>query len=61
MSPYLDDAEDADADDGQADDGYQESATGVMHHGGGEVSTFGLAAGTVAADSSGSGCQPKSH
>ena len=27
------------------DDGYQESATGVMQHGDGEVSTFGLAAG----------------
>jgi len=45
MSRYLDDGEAADADDGQADDGYQEPATTVMQHGGGEVSTFGLAAG----------------
>jgi len=50
MSPSLDRGEAADAADGQADDSYQKSATGVLQHGDGEVSTFGLAAGWLSVD-----------
>jgi len=50
MSPSLDRGEAADAADGQADDSYQKSATGVLQHGDGEVSTLGLAAGWLSVD-----------